>query len=220
MRIEFFGDLVEGPVRDVYRSSSSDEIVVLVFGIEICNFRSLDGHYPVVEFHYESFLKLPDRPPESFEKRGYVRGCRVLATPLHRPAEVLYVYWLEQIIHAPCLEGLDGVTVICSGHYDLGIDFGLSENLEAVTVRELYVHEDDVEWSGEVLQKSHTLLYGGRHSDYVDVRKLIPDSAGKRRLGDFLVLDYQCIHNSGNMTVNSASVWVMVISLPERSLYC
>ena len=68
------------------------------------------------------------------QQRFDIRRSAPLSAALHGAPQRGRLYRLEQIVDAAGLEGLYGVAVVGGGHDDLGRDFLLAEDLEAVAV--------------------------------------------------------------------------------------
>ena len=203
--VELLLERVERALDEIARAFVGHQVVGLLFGEEEGDPVGLQGDDLLTDIDHDALLVgfgLPARHDgEQLLHVDARRRGRALAAAAHRARQLLGADGLEEVVHAPGLEGLEGVGVIGGGHDDAGLDGYLPEDLEAVAVGELDIHEDKVyrRVRGEVFDGPADGI-GDLH--HLDVREVGLEQAHELRLGHAFVFDYQGFHHrSGRVTV-------------------
>lgn len=139
-------------------------------------------------------LQLADQRGQRLLRRGRVPQPLQL---VERPAQVGCADRLEQVVDAVDLEGPHGIAVVGGRHDDAGRDVDLPEDLEAVAVGELHIHEDHV---GDVSRRAEPLdglAHRAGRTDNPQVGVVLRERPHQVLLGHGLVFNDQYSHGIG-----------------------
>ena len=194
--VELLGEDVQRKVHHVAAAVLRHQVGILLLGVEIGDFLALHGHDPVVEAHDVALLVGARRTDGRQQPLG-VEARVALPAPLDGPLQRRGVDRLEQVVDAVDLEGPHGIAVVGGRHDDAGRDVDLPEDLEAVAVGELHIHEDHV---GDVSRRAEPLdglAHRAGRTDNPQVGVVLRERPHQVLLGHGLVFNDQYSHGIG-----------------------